>query len=285
MSQPGQAGTCRRWLAACLAFSLATGCAGQRPYVVRGPASQIERGQPLPPLDFLASVLALPWKLLFLEWRYGNHAISDRTEQVLVRYLTDRSDHLGHVQIRLNQYAPLGDLKRLATNRHVAWPYRIFPGLLVTLVYEVVLPGRVFGGWLYSDYYNPWTDTLHLFSDHPAIGLHELGHAYDSSQQPYRGTYAFARMFPVFTLHQEWLATDEAISYLVETGDRRNELRAYKVLYPAYGSYMGNYLIPVPFAFVPGVVVGHIAGRSKAAGRARFYREVDTRWKTHGTTP
>jgi len=223
----------------------------------------------------VANVLALPWKILFLEWRYGLHSISPKTEEVLVRYVNDRQPDVAHTVIRLNQYAPHKDLKRLVTNRHVAWPYRLVFGT-ITLLVETILPGRLFGGSLLSDYYNPWTNTIHLFSDHPAIGLHELGHAYDFSQQPYRGSYGFARGVFIFALHQEWQATDEAISYLVEIGDRRNELRAYKILYPAYGSYLGSFLIPLPLAFVPGVLAGHLVGRTKAAARAQFYRQLDT---------
>jgi hypothetical protein len=221
-------------------------------------------------VDTLGNVLALWPKLLLLDWRFANHAISERTEASLVQYLNDRAPNLTHTHVRLNQYAPHKDLKRLVTNRWVAWPYRIFPGLLVTLLTDVILPGRLFP---WGDYYNPWTNTIHLYSDRTAIGLHELGHAYDFSQQPYKGTYGLARLIPVVVLHQEWQATDEAIGYLVETGDRAGELRAYKVLYPAFGSYVGGYLLP--FGAPPGILIGHFVGRTKAAARQRFYRQLD----------
>lgn len=257
-------------LLVCVLCSVALGCATHVPYVGQGPHPQIERGRPVPPIDILGNLLALPWKLLLLDWRFCRHTITERTEAVFVQYLRDSTRDLTHTKIRLNQYAPHKDLKRLITNRQVAWPYRIFPGLLTTLLTDVVLPGRLFP---WGDYYNPWTDTIHLFSDRPAIGLHELGHAYDFSQQPYKGTYGLARLIPLVVLHQEWLATDEAISYLVETGDRRNELQAYKILYPAFGSYAGGYLIPLGGS--PGILVGHLVGRMKAAERARFYRQLD----------
>ncbi len=255
-----------------------TGCASYAPYVGPGPHPQFERGQPVPPIDFLANVLAIPMKLILLEWRFGNHAISPETEGVLVRYVNDRQSDVSSTVVRLNQYAPHKDFKRLLSNQRVAWPYRLVFGSL-TLLIETFLPGRIFGGSLLSDYYNPWTNTIHIYSDHPAIGLHELGHAYDFSQQPYRGTYGFSRQFFILALHQEWQATDEAISYLIEIGDRRNELRAYKTLYPAYGSYLGTFLLPIPLGGIPGIFIGHVVGRTKAAARVRFYRQVDAQMR------
>ena len=248
------------------------GCASQTPYMNQAPGIQIEEGRPCAPIDLIGNILSIPWKILLLEWRFGNHTISPQTEAILTQYLHDRSQDLSHTLIRVNQYAPHKDLKRLITNHQIAWPYRLIFGSL-SLVVETVLPGRIFGGSLLSDYYDPWTDTIHLFSDHPAIGLHELGHAYDFSQQPYKGTYGLLTSIFIVRLNEEWQATDEAISYLVSIGDRRNELRAYKILYPAFGSYLGSYLIPLPFANVPGILIGHVAGRAKASARARFYRQ------------
>jgi len=261
-----------------VALSVVLGCATPAPYVGQGPHPQLERGQPCAPVDVLGNFLAIPWKLIFWDWRFANHAISPATETMVVRYLEERGQDLSHVRVRLNQYAPHKDLKRLITNHRVGWPYRLVFGSLAALT-EFVAPGRLFS-LLISDYYNPWTDTVHIYSDHPAIALHELGHAYDFSQQPYRGTYALLGGFFIVRLHEEWRATDEALSYLVEVGDRRNELRAYKILYPAFGSYLGSYLIPIPFGNVPGILIGHIPGRLKATARARFYQELDTQ-----TTP
>ena len=42
-------------------------------------------------------------------------------------------------------------------------------------VFYTIFPGRVFGG----DRYNPFTNTINLYSDHPSIALHEAAHAKD----------------------------------------------------------------------------------------------------------
>jgi len=252
-------------LAAFWAAALLTGCATV-PYVGQGPHPQIERGQPFFPVDAIGNLLSLPSKLLLLNWKVDNHAIAEETEQVLIDYLNYRPENLRHVKIRLNQWAPFDDLGRLWSNKKVAWPYRLLIGLPVTLVFEVLLPGRLLGG----DHYNPYTNTIHLYSDLPPISIHEAGHAYDFANQRLPGTYALLRFLPFVELLQELKATDEAITYFTETNDRENELSSYKILYPAFGTYAGQHFIS-PYGLVA-VAVGHLAGRKMAANRREMHR-------------
>jgi hypothetical protein len=244
-------------------------CATNAPYVGQGPNPQIERGHPFPPVDVLGNILSLFNKLLLFNWKVDNHSVSAETEQVLAKYLSYRADALGKLRVRINEWAPHKDLYRLWTNKQVAWPYRLLIGLPVTLIFEVILPGRLFGG----DHYNPFTDTVHLYSDLAPIALHEAGHSYDSSRERYRGTYAMLRMAPLADLYQEFRATDEAIEYCIAVGDRKTELDGYKILYPAYGTYVGRYLL-FPFG-LGGVIFGHIHGRRTAEEREEQYMRLD----------
>ena len=82
------------------------------------------------------------------------------------------------------------------------------------------------------------------------------------------------RILPFVDLYQEYQATDEAIDYLLEIGDREMELQAYKSLYPAYGTYAGGYLY-APIGTIAGALIGHGIGRHKAAKRRRYYERVD----------
>ena len=132
-------------------------------------------------------------------------------------------------------------------------------------MFDVLLPGRLFP---WGDYYNPFTNTAHLYSDHPAVILHEAGHAYDFANRRWKGTYAAARIIPGVDLYQEYKASKEAFRYLQERRELDKELDAYKVLYPAYGTYVGAYLFP-PIGTVVGAVLGHLSGRSTAALRAK----------------
>jgi hypothetical protein len=257
----------QRWvrskiIAMSLSLLVAAGCATTVPYTGAGPHPQIERGSPAPPIDFIGNVLSLPFKLLFLSWKFNLHYISPVTEDTLVGYLAARDlAALKDTKFRLNQYRPVQDLSRLVRNRHVAWPYRLLLGLPVTLISDVLLPGRLFP---WGDYYNPFTNTVHLYSDHPAITLHEAGHAHDLAGRRFKGTYATIRLIPFVDLYQEYRASDEAIDYFKEIGDRQAELNAYKILYPAYGSYVGSYIFP-PIGTLIGIVTGHVTGRSRAA--------------------
>jgi len=251
-----------RRLAAIVMSLVLAGCATTVPYTGVGPHPQIERGAPVPPVDVIGNVLALPMKLLLWSWKFDVHYVSPQTEEKLVTYL-DSQDLPGvkDAKFQLNEYNPGEDLSRLIHNHYVAWPYRLLIGAPVTLFADVLLPGRLFP---WGDYYNPYTNTVHLFSDHPAIALHEAGHAHDFASRRYKGTYAAMRLIPFVDLYQEYQATKEAIHYLKDVHDRPTEISAYKILYPAYGTYAGSYIF-APIGTIGGALIGHAAGRSEAA--------------------
>ncbi len=252
-----------------LALAMA-GCATTVPYVGPGPRRQVERGRPNIVIDTLGNILAWFPKLLFFDSRFDNHAISEHTEAYVVEYLDGHQQTAGETMVRLNQYAPHKDFKRLFKNRKVAWPYRILLGIPAEL-FETLAPGRLFP---WGDYYNPWSDTAHLYSDHPAIALHELGHSYDINRRRHKGTYAAVRIIPFVDLYQEYQASAHAILYLRETNDHQAEISAYRILYPAYGSYIGRYLF-LPLGTIVGVIIGHIVGQSEAELRMRQYHETE----------
>ena len=253
-------------LAIMLALVL-SGCSTfKSPYVGQGPHPQLQRGVAVLPVDFIGNVLALPMKLLLWDWRFADHAISPATEADLVAYLEARNQPvIDSAVFRLNQYRPGQDLSRLLHNPHTAWPYRLLLGLPTTLFADVLLPGRLFP---WGDYYNPWTNTVHLYSSHPAIAMHEAGHVHDLDTHKWKGTYSALRLIPFVDLYQEYAASNEAITYLkTETTDPEDEIAAYKILYPAYGTYVGSYFLP-PIGTVAGALLGHLTGRS-AASRER----------------
>lgn len=261
------------WLVYAITLSL-VGCATSTPYVGQGPHPQITRGRPIPPVDALGNVFGLLSKIILWNWRVSNHAISERTEAYLVEYIDLPDSQVDGTHFSLNEYAPFRSLKRLATNRKVAWPYRLLLGVPITLIVEVLLPGRLFAGFIGGDSYNPFTDTVALYSDPPSIALHEAGHAHDFNKRRFKGTYAAIRLIPFVDLYQEFQATEHAFDYLIESGHRQEELAAYKLLYPAYGTYVGGYFI-FPGTTLIGALCGHIWGRIKAGERARYYEQFD----------
>ncbi len=280
LGRPGQRTQLARSIALVLTLALGSaGCAATPPYVGQGPYRQIDRGHPIPPIDFLGNVFSLLNKLLLWNWKVENHAVSADTEAVLAKYLDKRSVELNDLRVQINEWAPHKDLARLWRYKRVAWPYRLLLGLPVTLISEVLIPGRIFGG----DHYNPFTNTVHLYSDLAPIALHEAGHAYDFSQRRYRGTYALLRILPGADLYQEFKATDEAIDYSITIEDRKTELQGYKILYPAYGTYIGQYFF-FPFGLVA-VIIGHIHGRNIAEEREERYQQLDAARQLGNKTP
>ena len=214
----------KRLLLVALRFSIplillagATGCAST-PYKY-GPAytsphefkmpegqTQIERGRPNGFLDasdwFTPNSLFA--KLILWNWKVDRHYISPETEAAIVTYL--EKNNMPDVKVRLNQYRPGGEWNRLFRNRSVGAGWRYTLGILSCVGYTV-LPGRFFGG----DNYNPYTNTINLYSDVPAIALHEAGHAKDTADKKWRGTYAAIYALPFVPLWHEAEATGDAI--------------------------------------------------------------------------
>ena len=223
----------------------------------------IERGKPRAIIDGVGWVVGIPSKLLLWDSRIDNHKIGLETEASVAEYLSQ--NQMGHVKVRLNQYRPWDDMKRLTKNKSMAWPWRYSIGTLSVLG-ETIVPGRIFGG----DHFNPYSQTIHLYSDVPAIALHEAAHAKDFSRRRYPGTYAALYGLPVVPLYHESLATKDALAYAQETDDPALQQEAYRILYPAYGTYVGGAIGSVlPMASFPAyygsVILGHAAGRWQAA--------------------
>ena len=222
--------------------------------------TQFERGKTNAVLDSIGWVIGVPSKIILWDRRIDNHRVGQETEAALRTYLDYNG--LSDVKIRLNQYAPQREFRRLVRNKNVAWGWRYSIGVLSWL-YQAILPGRILGG----DNYNPYTDTISLYSDAPAVGLHEGGHAKDFAGKVMKGTYAFTYILPVFTIYAEVRASNDAVSYLYAHGSVDEEKEAYRLLYPAMGTYVGGMfgggaLSPLYYL---GVIPGHIIGRMKAA--------------------
>ncbi|MCU0706718.1 MAG: hypothetical protein MUF23_00340 [Pirellula sp.] len=228
----------------------------------------IERGSNRPILDAVGWVIGIPSKILLWNINVDNHHITDETEVAIREYLA--ANELGHVKVRLNQYRPLDDWRRLTANESVAWPWRYSFGA-ISVLGETLLPGRLLGG----DHFNPYTNTIHLYSDVPTIALHEGAHAKDFARREYPGTYAALYVLPIVPLYHESVATSDVMAYVEAMGSEELAREAHHVLYPAYGTYVGGAL---GFVFPPvsaplyygSVLGGHVAGRVKSRRIAKL---------------
>ncbi len=252
---------------------LLTGCAATPPpYIGQGPHPQITRGQPIAPIDGIGNVFAVLTKLILWNWKMDNHDISSETERYLVQYVDLPQSNTDGTHYSLNEYNPGLALSRLVKNKKVKWPYRLLLGFPVTLVVDVLIPGRLFAGLLTGDMYNPYTDTVSIYSDLPSVALHEAGHSHDFNKQKYKGSYALISIIPFVALFQEYNASKQAFNYLIDTQDHPQEIAAYKILYPAYGTYVGS-CVPFPGASLAGALAGHLIGRTKANTKQKQYAQ------------
>lgn len=219
---------------------------------------QMERGRPQKAIDTFGWVWGIPSKILLWDRRVENHRIDAHTETQLATYLTE--NELSTVKVRLNQYHPRDDWHRLVANKSVGAGWRYTVGI-ISVAAEAVFPGRLFGG----DHYNPFTNTIHLYSNAPAIALHEAGHAKDFARRKWKGTYAVVGILPIVPLIQEGIATSDALGYLEATQNVSAQQEAYEILYPAYGTYVGGEIRTLgPFGVIIGAIGGHVVGQWKS---------------------
>ena len=137
----------------------------------------------------MGNVLSFFRKLLFLSPSIDYHVISRRTEEKINEFIIHHK--LQDIKVRLNQYAPHDEFLRLFQKNNMSILIRIPLGFLAFLYY-FFYPGRVFGG----DWYNPFSNSINIYSDHSAIALHELGHAVDFRNRKYPGLYQITRFIP-----------------------------------------------------------------------------------------
>ena len=222
---------------------------------------QIERGRSMPVLDALGWVVGVPSKVIMLDHRVNNHDISPETEAKIQEYLA--ANRLGKVKVRLNEYDPRGEWERLVHNESVGWPIRYTFGTLNVVGYTL-LPGRLLGG----DRYNPYTNSISLYSDVPALALYEGGLAKDYAQRQYKGLYAVAYGVPgVGLLCQDAHASADAMGYIRENGSPPEIKEGYRAVCPAYAvnaTEPFDALTGMPL-ILPAVLAGHMVGQVKAA--------------------
>ena len=218
---------------------------------------KLVRGRENAVLDGLGSMLGSINKLALWDRRADNHSISPQTEQAVVQYLNQNG--LSSTLVRSNQYDPIGEWRRLSSNKSMSAPLRYTFGTYDWLKYTI-LPGRLIGG----DWYNPFSDTVHLYSDIPTIGLAKAAYAKDVHSRPDPAGYAASQDFPIFGLYHETLANREVLRFTRSQGGSAAAAEAERILYPDLAGTIGAQTLGfLPYGSVvgrgAGAVVGHAA--------------------------
>ncbi len=225
----------------------------------------VERGEEYPVLDGVGWVMGIPSKIVLWNRRVDNHHISPETEEKLVDYMAHNGLH--DTKVRLNQYNPGDEWRRLVHNPHVAPGWKYTFGAIDTLAYTI-FPGRIFGG----DRYSPYTNSVHVYSDVPSLAQLPAAYAKDVNTRVYPGTYVFTQGITGLNLIHESINTRDVIAF-TESNSSPEELReAHEVLSPrfglAIGGTVGNFvnLNPTTGAIeLVGLLGGHAVGRYRAS--------------------
>ena len=221
---------------------------------------QLVRGRPIKLLDDIGSVIGFANKIALWDLRADCHRITPQTEREVLTYL--RRNGLTTTLVRSNQYDPIGEWERLVANKRMAAPWKYTFGTYDWLKYTLI-PGRVLGG----DWYNPFTDTVHLYSDIPSIALAKAAYAKDVHSRTLPGTYAAGQDTPILGLWHESLANTEVLRYLEKNGTDTDVVQARQVLYPDFGGALGAQVL----GFLP---YGSVYGRAAGAVGGHAYREL-----------
>jgi len=224
---------------------------------------EIEYGKPHKTLDRIGWVVGIPARILTFNRKTDNHHISPETIEQLRTYL-EKND-ITDVYVAVNDYDPKGQWKRLRENDRMApfWKYSM--GTLAWVGYTV-LPNRIFGG----DRYNPYTNSLNLSSDVPALVLAEAAYAKDIHSRRHPGAYAaFVNDLPVLTVWRHALAASDVLGYSRAENDWKTEEQGYHVLYTQLGASSVGTAAPFVPVFGPllglgGAVAGQATGRTVA---------------------
>src|ERR1700733_8971628 len=87
--------------------------------------AQFEHGQPHKVVDAVGWVFGIPKKVILWDRRAVNHRVSPETEQHLAEYMA--ANGLSTTKVRINQYDPIGEWRRLRANKEVGagWRYTV----------------------------------------------------------------------------------------------------------------------------------------------------------------
>ena len=217
---------------------------------------QFEYGQPRKIPDAVGWVFGIPEKIVLWDRRAVNHNVSAETEQNLAQYLDANGLH--STKVRINQYDPIGEWRRLGANKEVGAGWRYTVGAFDTMAYTL-FPGRLFG----SDGYNPYTDTVNVYSDIACLAQEQAAYAKLVHARPHPGTYAALTSLPVARLWPAKQSKSDVLDYTLVSGAPDQQYEASRIFYPEFGAEVGGDASvfvggKIPLSLV-GAGIGHAA--------------------------
>ncbi len=249
-------------------FSAAHHSAFDRSAVCADSASAVDIrcGRPNQLLDGTGWVFGIPRKLLLWDRRVDNHAVSDETSDWIAQYAETRG--LEGLCVRVNEYDPLDEFHRLRMNQTVAPGWRYTFGTMRVVGYTLV-PGRIFGG----DQYNPFTNSVYIYSDVPALAVEATAYADDVRSRSWPGTYAAVNELPLVSIWHETVNTKDAARFVEQRGTKEQQEDGLRVLHSNYGSTVALAVGAGPIAQIGAAVAGQFTGTFQASRLHKAYAE------------
>lgn len=226
------------------------------------PKVEVVQGNPNKVVDGIGWVVGIPRRIILWDRRVDNHRVQPETMAEVATYA--KMNELDGICVRVNQYAPLDEWKRLTKNDRISPGWRYTVGAM-SLVGYTLLPGRIIG----VDNYNPYTNSVYVYSDVPALAMEAAAYAKDVKHRELPGTYAAVNHLPVVSVWHETINTQDTLDYLQAHGTYEEQREGLAILYPNYGASVGG-AVGSLFGFtgvfeIGGAVVGHVSGWHKAA--------------------
>ena len=226
------------------------------------PSIEVVQGNPNKVVDSIGWIVGIPRRIVLWDRRVDNHQVQPETMAEVATYA--KVNELDGICVRVNQYAPGEEWKRLTNNDRISPGWRYTVGAL-SLVGYTILPGRIIG----IDNYNPYTNSVYVYSDVPALAMEAAAYAKDVKQRELPGTYAVVNSLPVVSVWHETINTQDTLDYLQTHGTYEEQREGLAILYPNYGASVGGAFGSL-FGFsgvfeIGGAVVGHVSGWHKAA--------------------
>ena len=207
----------------------------------------VTRGKENKIVDTLRSFFSIPMKLLLWNRTVGSGELHKDAETAVKLALAEGGVS-ADTHISVNEYNPKIIWQRTFQNDKTSILSKVTLGTLSALIYTVI-PGRLIHGLrglpgAEGDHYNPFADTIVLYSDNLDIALHEAGHAIDFSEKQKKhigpGLYTLARFFFPIGLYQEAVASGKAFKFTKTHGASEDVRSSYALLFPAFGTYLAT---------------------------------------------
>lgn len=182
------------------------------------------------PSRVVGHIMAMPGRLLFLDWNYAWGQDKKRARAALS--MLENNKDVKDLTVRLNHNEAIYDMYRMFTQKDLKERNNFFAR--ATLGTSLSLGDELWAELLRGSYYNPLTRTVVCYSNIESTTAHEIGHHQDFQRFESDWEYMLSRLFPPSMLYQEWQASKNATKLL--SNDDQWEFNRY--LMPAFFTYL-----------------------------------------------